>query len=118
MSTWVIARPARVTRGVRGGPGVGAPTPDPPRTQSVSRASRAMSLALSVGPAGGAAIGTSGSGLAIGAPPNLAVLGAGEADFGGDFGEGGDDEGDVGVELDAELGRAAVDGVAVHGAGE
>src|SRR5262245_18721908 len=52
------------------------------------------------------------------ARPLAASLGAGEADFGGDFGEGGDDEGDVGVELDAELGRAAVDVVAVDGARE
>src|SRR5215470_16512237 len=45
-------------------------------------------------------------------------LGAGEADFGGDFGEGGDDEGDVGVEVDAKLGGTAIDIVAVDRACE
>src|SRR5262249_59209064 len=42
----------------------------------------------------------------------LAVgLGAGEADFGGDLGEGGGDEGDVGAGVGARLRRAAGDGI-------
>src|SRR2546421_7248155 len=44
--------------------------------------------------------------------------GPGQADFGGDAGERFDDEGDVGVEVHAELGGAAVDVVAVDRAGE
>src|SRR5438132_11589855 len=40
----------------------------------------------------------------------------GEADVRGDGGQRADDEGDVRVEIDAELGGAAVDVVAVHGA--
>src|SRR2546428_13511331 len=42
----------------------------------------------------------------------------GEADVRGDGGQRADEEGDVRVEIDAELGGAAVDVVAVHGAGE
>src|SRR2546422_11714151 len=42
----------------------------------------------------------------------------GEADVRGDGGQRADDEGDVRVEIDAELGGAAVDVVAVHGARE
>src|SRR5262245_24689931 len=56
-----------------------------------------------------------GAGLGIGTLVSLAGLGAGEADFGGDFGEGRDDEGDVRVEVDAELGGAAIDIVAIDG---
>src|SRR2546423_124569 len=44
--------------------------------------------------------------------------GPGQSDLGGDGGERVHDEGDVGVELHAELGRSAVDVVAVHGARE
>src|SRR5207248_1896668 len=44
--------------------------------------------------------------------------GPGQADFGGDAGERLDDEGDVGVEVHAELGGPAVDVVAVDRAGE
>src|SRR5260370_32589168 len=44
--------------------------------------------------------------------------GPGQSDLGGDGGERAHDEDDVGVELHAELGRSAVDVVAVHGARE
>src|SRR5207247_11062168 len=43
---------------------------------------------------------------------------SGEADVRGNGGQRADDEGDVRVEIDAELGGAAVDVVAVHGARE
>src|SRR5260370_35563060 len=44
--------------------------------------------------------------------------GPGQSDLGGDGGERVHDEGDVGVELHAELGRSSVDVVAAHGARE
>src|SRR5215470_12299752 len=129
MSTCAIARLAGgVPWGRRaGGPSATTLADDPPRRRTMRRlagdpdytgrrtAPRPPPRRHTVNPS---AIGSSGFWPSSHCCTPARGLGAREADFGGHFGEGGDDEGDVGVELDAELGRAAVDVVAVDGARE